>query len=110
MVAIVARQPETDAAIGGTQKMSTAMSTTYTVVARARARSTGATVELIDNRDGAFEDGGLAWVTFCDTHGNYCEHETRQLADSFRAAPEQWCGSCQSIYYGETAPPPWSAV
>ena len=64
------------------------------IVADRRARSTGTRVQVIDNRDGSFEDGGLDWITFCDDHGNYCEHDTRKLAESFASVPEQWCSRC----------------
>jgi hypothetical protein len=70
------------------------------VIRESRARSTGATVLLIDNRDFSFEDdpslGREAyWATVCDTHGNYVLHKTRRLAESFMSVPEEFCETCQ---------------
>lgn len=77
------------------------------VVTSRRARSTGTTVELIDNREGYFEAGGLGWITVCVEHGNYCEHETRKLAESFLAAPEEWCEACKP---DEGVSAPWAVA
>lgn len=70
------------------------------IVRSSTARSTGATVLLIDNRDGSFEaDDELgheaSWVTLCEFHGNFVVHATRKLAESFMAAPEDFCEQCQ---------------
>lgn len=67
------------------------------LVKTSRARSTGTTVELHDNRRGDYDDGGLGWITHCADHGNYCEHESRKLAVSFMAAPEEWCDLCGAL-------------
>lgn len=70
------------------------------IVRESRARSTGATVLLIDNRDESFEEMGELlhdgrWATVCETHGTYVLHSTRRLAESFMAAPEEFCETCQ---------------
>jgi hypothetical protein len=65
------------------------------LVKRGRNRATRTIVEVIDNREGSFEDGGLAWVTLCDDHGNYCEHETRRLAMDHSRDPSGWCATCK---------------
>lgn len=70
------------------------------VVRSSKARSTGATVLLIDNRDASFEvDDALgneaSWATLCETHGNYVLHQTRKLAESFMSVPEEFCADCQ---------------
>jgi DNA-directed RNA polymerase specialized sigma24 family protein len=41
------------------------------------------------------EDEGGRWITFCDPHGQFCQHETRSLARAFAQAPEEWCSECQ---------------
>lgn len=71
-----------------------------------RNRTTGTVVNLYDNRDGSYEvrdfgddrspEGGT-WVTECETHGNYCLHESRRLATAFLAAPEEWCEDCGAV-------------
>lgn len=65
------------------------------VITVRRSRRTGTTVALIDNRDESFDVGGLPWITLCEDHGNYCEHETRKLAESHAPEPDQWCAGCQ---------------
>lgn len=64
-------------------------------------RLTGTRIEVIDNRDGSFEDGCLpgegGWVTLCDDHGNYCLHDTRTLAEWFAPTPTDWCESCADL-------------
>jgi hypothetical protein len=70
---------------------------TDNVRARRRNRLTGTTIELIDNREGSFDAGGQGWVTLCVDHGNYCEHESRKLAASFIAYPDNWCGECDDF-------------
>ena len=67
------------------------------IVSTRTARQTGLIVQVIDNRDGSFDDGGLDWITFCFDHGNYCEHETRRLAESWASDPKGWCGRCGEI-------------
>ena len=37
---------------------------------------------------------GGRWVTFCDTHGQFCQHESRSLARAFMGSPEEWCSGC----------------
>lgn len=75
------------------------------VVSTSRARSCGTKVELIDNRDGSFEAfdeypvsyairNEMRWATLCE-HGNYVLHSTRALAQSFMAAPEEFCEECR---------------
>lgn len=66
------------------------------VVSSRRARSTGTVVSVIDNRDGSFDaDDDLGWFTLCEDHGGVCSHPTRKLAESWAAAPEDWCPTCQ---------------
>lgn len=64
------------------------------VVQRRRARSSGTTVEIIDtDEETTFDSAGGRWVTICE-HGYLCNHQTRVLAGSFAAAPEEWCELC----------------
>lgn len=65
------------------------------VIQSRRARVTGTTVEVIDNRDGSFDTSDLPWITFCDDHGNYCSHDTRRLALDWAPRPDVWCETCQ---------------
>lgn len=50
-------------------------------------------VLIIDARgsDDFREDEGGRWVTFCEEHGDFCQHDTRALARDFKDAPEEWC-------------------
>lgn len=79
------------------------------VVLTRRARATGTTVLLIDNRDQSFENVGMAataeqqrqnvrearWATLCDEHGGYVLHGTRQLAEGWLPHPDEWCDGCK---------------
>lgn len=53
----------------------------------ARAQSTGTLVEVWRPLSISDDPG---WVTVCE-HSSICHHETRALAISFSAAPEEWC-------------------
>ena len=79
------------------QRLATSAPPDAVLVARRRNRQTGTVIELLDNANGGFELGGLRWITLCTDHGNYCEHDTRELATSFVAAPAEWCGECDDI-------------
>lgn len=63
---------------------------------RSRARQTGTVVVLVDARCSPDfnEDEGGRWITFCDTHHTFCQHETRALATSFLPVPGEWCEVC----------------
>lgn len=73
---------------------------------RSRAKSTGTTVLVIDARISPDfqEDEGGRWVTFCEEHGTFCQHETLRDpengigggARTFAARPEEWCEACQA--------------
>jgi hypothetical protein len=65
-------------------------------------RRLGTAIRIVDNRDESFEtfealeDASQArFATLCETHGNYCLHETRALANRFRVVPEEWCEECR---------------
>jgi len=61
------------------------------------ARSTGALVVVVDNRNDAWETGNEdKWLTICDRHSTVCSHRTHRLARDHAAAPEGWCEDCQS--------------
>lgn len=68
-----------------------------TVVRESRARSTGTTIQVIDNRDGSFDADDLGWFNLCTDHGMVCSHETRALATDFAAEPETWCKPCEYL-------------
>jgi hypothetical protein len=65
------------------------------VVSEHRARATGTTVQVVDNRDGSFDFDDLPWFTVCVDHGGVCSHETRRDAASWASVPDQWCPICQ---------------
>lgn len=58
-------------------------------IKRARARSTGTLVEVWRSDDFGDEQSA-PYVTVCE-HGSICEHDTRAMALSWSAAPEEWC-------------------
>jgi hypothetical protein len=70
---------------------------TWRIHHESRNRKTGTRIMIIDNRQGSFDVGGQKWITFCDDHGNYCEHETLKLASRHYAHPEGWCGDCEEM-------------
>ena len=82
------------------------------VIQSRRARSTGATVEIWDNRDGSVDiDDRNGWFTVCMTHdGALCSHPSLQLAREWAAEPEGWCEGCQEAALGEQfeAAPSWT--
>jgi hypothetical protein len=67
-------------------------------VARTRARTTGATVVLLDLRNGGewagTEDEGGRWLVICDTHSRVLQAEKRADAIYAMRHPELWCGAC----------------
>lgn len=65
------------------------------VISSHRSRSTGTTVDVIDNRDGSFDTGDLGWFTLCEDHGGVASHPTRKLAVSWAPVPDEWCPECQ---------------
>lgn len=78
-----------------------------TIVVKSRtARSTGLLVELIDaeaSPDFDPAEGGR-WVTLCVEHSEFVQHETRRLATSFLATPEEWCEACRPVAEERAAP------
>lgn len=59
---------------------------------RRRARSTGTHVVLASpGLEACVEEG---WLTICEEHACVCSHETRELAEQWRAHPEDWCEVC----------------
>jgi hypothetical protein len=73
------------------------------VVFEKKARSTGATIRVLDNRQQQWfewdDAGGYAekWWTECTTHGFTCSHERRSNAVSWASQPEMWCDECREI-------------
>jgi hypothetical protein len=66
------------------------------VIQERRCRATGAIVSVIDaERSADFETAeGGRWVTYCETHETFCQHETRALAVHHAADSGTWCGLC----------------
>lgn len=61
-------------------------------------RQTGYRTVLIDALqpgDYRVEEGGR-WVTLCEKHGEFVQHETRGTARSFLSAPVEWCDGCRT--------------
>ena len=60
----------------------------------------GVRVELIDNRDGSFEEltppypEEMMWASLCLDHGTYVLHRTRALAEAFCSVTEEFCEEC----------------
>lgn len=63
-----------------------------------KSRQTGSTISLYDaaHADSVFnvEDGGR-WITFCETHELFVQHERFEDAETFFASPYDWCGKCE---------------
>lgn len=74
------------------------------IVRTSKNRQTKTPISLIDNRDESFDVGGQPWITLCEKHGNYCEHETRALAESLAPVPAEWCPECDKY---ANADPHW---
>lgn len=83
------------------------------IVLERKARSTGTTVQLVDRgpleEDDGRDEGDDRWETICVEHGGVCSHQTRKLARSFMAAPEEWCeagddGGCMALAEQRNAP------
>ena len=64
---------------------------TIRVVQSRKSRSSGAVIEVIDNRSQEFMDDDLRWYTLCRDHSNLVGHETRKLAEAWASQPEGWC-------------------
>ena len=65
------------------------------VVKQSKARSTGTTVSVVDNRHQEFMDDDQRWYTVCEDHSGLCGHPTRALAMAWSSEPEVWCPGCQ---------------
>lgn len=77
------------------------------IVQRRKARSTGALIAVLDNRQAEWvahpdptdydydpEMSPNKWLTMCETHGFIIHHSTRALAVAWSAQPEGWCEGC----------------
>jgi hypothetical protein len=64
-----------------------------------RDQLTGSTISLHNtiHPDSGFDQAGGRWVTFCEEHGNLCNHPRLQDARGFLAAPWMWCERCAEI-------------
>lgn len=71
---------------------------TSAVVQDRRAQENGARVLVIDVRKDKghnwTEDEGGRWVTWCDRHETFAQHETKRGAKRQAASPTTWCGLC----------------
>lgn len=68
------------------------------IIQNRRNRITGAHIAVIDARrdpgQNWQEDEGGRWVTWCDRHETFMQHETRSEATWQAADPTGWCGMC----------------
>jgi hypothetical protein len=61
-----------------------------------KARSTGTTVALVDNRAKQFDaDDESAWFTLCIEHNAVAGHANARVASAWRSRPEGWCPKCK---------------
>mgnify|MGYP003144231915 CR=1 FL=1 len=71
------------------------------VVSERKARSTGATIRVLDNRKQQWfqwdDHHPEKWWTECTTHGFTASHDTRAHAVGWASEPEMWCDECQQI-------------
>jgi hypothetical protein len=68
-------------------------------------RQTGTRIVLLDGDNGGdWAADDERWVLLCDEHGNLCTFETRRQAESFAAAPDEWCPNCQERVHGMIEP------
>ncbi len=53
-------------------------------------------VTILDAREraGFSEREGGRWITYCERHDEFVQHETRDLARSWRQHPAGWCDGC----------------
>ena len=66
--------------------------------ARARSRTTGTTIVLIDTHaepQWLDSDGGR-WATVCDEHSTVVNHTTLALARQWLHGAAEWCEECMS--------------
>lgn len=59
-----------------------------------RARETGATIAVVDNREDQLAADSFRWYTRCITHGDVAGHDTRREAEGWARQPSQWCAGC----------------
>ena len=78
------------------------------VLEERKARSTGTTVRLIDNRDKGYKEEGEKWYIECATHGYSDAHTGRMIAEEHLAHPENWCDVCKGDVEEVAAPPLFS--
>lgn len=75
------------------------------IVYASRARSSGTVVGLYDTtKTTQFDPDGGRWATVCEDHSTIVNHETRRLAESFMACPEEWCQDCTEIVAAKDRP------
>ena len=69
-------------------------------------------VSIIDARtDLDFrEDEGGQYVTLCNRHNEFVQHETEDLAKDHSLTPSGWCESCQDEKYGDPIEPGTAAI
>mgnify|MGYP001307076480 CR=1 FL=1 len=68
------------------------------VIQTRRARETGATIRVLDNRGSDWTLDPENWYTECLTHGDMCGHDTRAQATGWAVQPAMWCDGCREIF------------
>lgn len=62
-----------------------------------RNRALGVRVTLFRADEAGLDPAGGPWAVVCDAHGTLSSHQTRHLAESFLAAPWDWCQGCREL-------------
>ena len=78
------------------------------MVQQRKSRRTGATIQVLDNREQQHftwdDDVPEKWWTVCVDHGFTCSHQTRQLAVAWASEPQMWCDECRCIWVNKQRP------
>ena len=63
-----------------------------------RARATGTLVGLYRAAEAGMDPEAGRYATVCEDHGVVVNHETRRLAESSLAHPDEWCQGCGGVW------------
>lgn len=61
-----------------------------------RNRASGATIAILDNREGQVRKGEAPWLVVCLEHGTLLPAQTLTAATFYRAPAAQWCPGCKA--------------
>lgn len=74
--------------------MSSTITSEAKLIASRKRRSTGTTVEILDNR--AAGDDERPWLTRCADHDTTAAFKSQEAARKAARKPEGWCGKCRA--------------